>query len=63
MVSNTDANALLEISNDKQSNHVTVRKVKLLPKKDIYMHSLLWINEDFDDDLLIETLELLNCDV
>ena len=27
--------------------------------KDVYMGLLLWLNEDFDDDLLCDTMDLL----
>lgn len=26
--------------------------------KDIYLHLLLWLNEDFDDDLLFDCIEI-----
>ena len=31
----------------------------MVPQKDIYMNLLLHINEDFDDDLLQDTIEIL----
>ena len=37
--------------------------VKLSPytKKDTFMQMLLHLNDDFDDDLLLDALEILNC--
>jgi len=33
--------------------------VEVVPMKDLYMNMLLSINEDFDDDLLQDTMEIL----
>ena len=33
--------------------------VDLIPLKDVYMQFLLWINDDFDDDLLMDAMECL----
>ena len=38
---------------------ITKSKVDVIPKKDVYMNMLLHINEDFDDDLLRDTMDLL----
>jgi len=33
--------------------------VEVVPMQDLYMNMLLSINEDFDDDLLQDTMEIL----
>jgi hypothetical protein len=35
------------------------KQVDIIDPKDLYLHFLLELNEDFDDDLLQEALELL----
>jgi hypothetical protein len=36
-----------------------VKEAVLIVMKDAYMHMLLHLNEDFDEDLLMDTIELL----
>ena len=38
---------------------VKIIKIKQVEKKEIYMQMLLHINEDFDDDLLLDTILIL----
>ena len=37
----------------------TVMQMEVGVSKEMYLHLLLRINEDFDDDLLMEAMELL----
>ena len=37
------------------------RKIEPLRFKDIYMSFLLHLNEEFDDDLLFDSIKILDC--
>ena len=41
------------------SKEVALGLVEHIPLKDVYMNFLLWINDDFDDDLLMDALGFL----
>ena len=43
--------------NGKTALHV--EHIELIYKKEAYMHMLLHENEDFDDDFLLDTLDVL----
>ena len=43
----------------KNSNIVYVNKLRVLEMKDIFMNMLLHLNEDFDDDLLLDAINVL----
>ena len=52
---------LVEYVWDKETNKVGVRKVHPYRLKDIYMHYLEHLNDNFDDDLLSDALDLIGC--
>lgn len=43
----------------QKKQEIVLKKVWMYEKKDLYMTFLLEINEDFDDDLLMDAIELL----
>ena len=49
----------VEYSHDQEKQIVSLKIGRMAEIKDIYMNLLLHINEDFDDDLLMDILELL----
>ena len=42
-----------------QQRLLKVFKIEAPEKRDVYMHMLLHLNEDFDDDLLLECIQAL----
>ena len=51
----------LETRNDEQDGSIVeVRRRRTFLLRDAYMSFLLHLNEDFDDDLLLETVVLLD---
>lgn len=38
-----------------------ITELQILQFKDVYMHMLLHVNGDFDDDLLMDALEEMDC--
>lgn len=52
-----DPDVLMLGAIDRLNDRITIKYFKAsLPMKDLYMNMLLNINEDFDDDLLQDTL-------
>ena len=47
---------LIENGFDEDKNMVIVQVIKVIKKKEIFMHLLLHLEEDFDDDLLQDAL-------
>ena len=43
----------------KNSDIVYVKKLRVFEMKDIFMNMLLHLNEDFDDDLLLDAINVL----
>ena len=43
------------------SRTIKIKRLKIFTIKDAYMQMLLHLNEDFDDDLLLEAINCLNC--
>ena len=43
----------------EQDGELKMSLVKYAEMRDIYLHSLLHINEDFDDDLLSDVIEMI----
>ena len=46
---------------DQDKKAIKVRIIGMFSLKDVYMSFLLFLNEDFDDDLLSDGLEILHC--
>ena len=51
----------MEYSVGTKKDRVKIKRVKVFPLKDQYMTFLLHLNEDFDDDLLLDSLDVLDC--
>ena len=51
---------ILIASSNKNTNPVSVKIIKVFGLKLVFLQLLLHLNEDFDDDLLIDALRLLN---
>ena len=47
------------ITKKKNSTMVRVRKARMFRRKELYMYLLLHLHEDFDDDILLNTMGLL----
>ena len=56
-----DPGLLLDKADSLIRKTTKLSMLRWIEVKDFYMHMLLYINEDFDDDLLMETLEALDC--
>ena len=46
----------------KASRIIEMKSIKFFAIKDAYMQMLLHLNEDFDDDLLLDAINGLNCE-
>ena len=46
---------------NEEDKTITIITLEFFTKKDKFMHLLLGINEDFDDDLLLDALDLIDC--
>lgn len=54
-----DPGVVLEETYDTVRNTVMVKKMRPVDIRGLYMHILLHIEEDFDDDLLLDSMTLL----
>ena len=54
-----DPSILIEKIFDEDRRSLVVRKLKPLKRKEFYLQVLLYLNEDFDDDLLLDCMNLL----
>jgi len=55
-----DPNAIIEaIHSNGDVSEVTVKAKRLMTVREMYLHMLIALNEDFDDDLLFDALETL----
>ena len=46
---------------NEEDRTITVITLDLFAMKDKLMHLLLALNEDFDDDILLDALDLIDC--
>jgi hypothetical protein len=56
-----DPSVLIEFYRSKDSETVFVRRMRPLQMKDAYMQFLEHLSDNFDDDLLQDALDLLDC--
>ena len=47
---------------EKGNKLVKLRKTRPFLLKEVYMLFMLYLNEDFDDDLLLDAMDILDCD-
>jgi hypothetical protein len=60
-VAGLDSSVLIESIQSENRDSLTITTRKPIPLKNAYMLMLLHLNEDFDDDLLLEACDLLDC--
>ena len=46
---------------NEEGRTITIITLEFFTMKDKLMHLLLGLNEDFDDDLLLDTLDVVDC--
>ena len=56
-----DPDFFLEAQLKLDPKKLHIKKMSVFLLRDRYMSFLLHLNEDFDDDLLFDSLEVLNC--
>lgn len=55
-----DTSTVIEAEHDNGDvSEISVTTKRLMTPKEMYLHFMLHINEDFDDDLLQDAVELL----
>ena len=52
---------LFEHYPNEEESTITVITIEFFTMKDKLMHLLLGLNEDFDDDLLLDALDVIDC--
>ena len=55
-----DPNLVVQYSTDRAKRVVGIKSLMIFGKKDIFLHFLLHLNEDFDDDLLLDAITILD---
>ena len=55
-----DPNLVAQYETDQAKRVVGIKKLMIFGKKDFFLHFLLHLNEDFDDDLLFDAITLLD---
>ena len=50
---------MIQVETDEDFKRYLLRRMELMSIGDQYMHMLLHLNDDFDDDLLMDALRLL----
>ena len=43
----------------EENNKLNIQFLRYVEPKDVYMHFLLHLNEDFDDDLLFDVIDMI----
>ena len=50
-----------KMADQNYQEYTNVTTLQLIQRKEIFMHLLLHLNEDFDNDLLGDALAMLDC--
>ena len=53
-------NLVAQYETDQAKRAVVIKQWLIFGKKDIFLHFLLHLNEDFDDDLLLDAITILD---
>ena len=57
----SDTSVLVENTFDRENGSLIVRKWRPAGRNEVCLHFLLFLNDEFDDDLLLDALKLLDC--
>ena len=52
---------LNEVTFDYATRLTKIKQLDIFRLKEYYMNMLLWINADFDDDLLLDVMNSIDC--